>query len=176
MEYLLSYVLLGMFLVVVKSPIRQLVDWEVADLKMHCLIKNENITAVKSVILRLILSIIVVAFYPVILFRKLSYHYQKYQLDIVLRDQQIEVDPAWLGDEISIEEATAVNMVWVDGHNVAFGNNNSQWRIILRLMRKEDRLYQFRSPDDTWDNFAGKEGVALVRNGEIVADLVILLN
>ena len=176
MEYLLSYVVLGMFLVVVKSPIRQLVDWEVADLKMHCLIKNENITAIKSVVLRLILSVIVVAFYPVILFRKLSYHYQQYHLDIILRDQQIEADPAWLGDEISIEEATAVYMVWLHGDKVAFGNNNSQWRIMLQLMRKGDKFYQFRSPDETWDNFAGKEGVALVRNGEIVADLVILLN
>lgn len=176
MEYLLSYVTLGMFLAVVKSPIRQLVDWEVADLKMHCLIKNENIYAIKSVLLRLILSVIVVAFYPVILFRKMSYHYQQYQLDVTLRDQQIEAELSWLGDEVSIEDAAAANMVWVDGQYQAFGNNNSQWLIIQKLMQKEDRLYQFRSPDETWDNFAGKEGVALVRNGDIIADLVILLN
>ncbi len=64
----------------------------------------------------------------------------------------------------------------VDGQITPFGHNSGQWEIILRLMQEGDRLYEFRSPEDTWDNYSGKEGIALVRNGAIIADLVKLLD
>ena len=176
MVYFLSYLSLGMFMVVLKSPIRKLVDWEVADLKMHCLIEDKEVPANKLIVLRLILSFIIVAIYPIILYRKFVYYYEKLKLNAALSGQQIESEPAWLHNEISKENAEATNMVKIHGNKVPFGYNNDQWLIILKIMEKGDKLYEFRSPEESWRNYAGIEGIALVRNGEIVADLVILLN
>jgi hypothetical protein len=143
---------------------------------MQCLIEDEEAATKKLILLRLILSLIIVAIYPVILYRKLAYHYEKYQIAAALQSQQIESKPEWLGNEISREYAEAANMVTVDGDDVPFGCNNQQWQTILRIMEQGDRLYEFRSPEESWEDFAGVEGVALVRNKEIVADLAILLN
>lgn len=176
MLYLFSYLSLGMFFVVLKSPIRRLVDWEVADLEMNCRINDREVPTVKLVLLRFILSLIVVALYPVILFRKISHHYNKYTLEALLRDQRVEADPSWLRDEISIADAEADNVVRIEGRAIPFGKNNGQWNIILQLMQEGDRLFTFRSPDDTWGNYTGKEGVALVRNGAIISDIVKLLD
>ncbi len=68
------------------------------------------------------------------------------------------------------------NVVKIDNRNVLFGYSNSQWLYMLGIMTDGDRLFEFRSPVESWKSFAGIEGIALVRNGEIVADLVILLN
>jgi hypothetical protein len=162
-------------LVVLKSPIRRLVDWEVADMQMHCLIKDEDIHAAKLFLFRCILSCIIVAIYPILLFRKLRAYYNSI---IESRDfycDPIESEPSWLLGEISKENAEATNMVKIDVCNVPFGYNNVQWRSVLKMMEEGDRLYEFRSPDESWKCFNGKEGVALVRDGEIIADIVILL-
>lgn len=174
MVYFLGYLSLGMFLVVLKSPIRKLVDWEVADLKMHCLIKDEAFHNAKLFLLRLILSFIIVAIYPVILFRKCIEFYD------TIRNRDLYFDPieselAWLCDEVSVEDAEATNLVKIDGRNVPFGYNNMQWDYVLDKMQQDDRLFEFRSPEESWKSFSGIEGVALVRKGEIVADIVILL-
>jgi hypothetical protein len=174
MEYIIGYLSLGMALVVLKSPFRKLVDWEVADLKMHCLVKDEDFHAAKLFCYRLILSFIIVAIYPVILFRRLVDYVKNQNAAIYL--EPIESERAWLRAEISREEAEAANMVHVDGRNIPFGYNNGQWRNIVKIMEEGDRLYEFRSPEESWKTFAGLEGIALVRNEEIVADLVILLN
>jgi len=176
MVYFLGYLSLGMILVVLKSPVRKLVDWEVADLKMHSLIKDEDIHNAKLLLFRLILSFIIVAIYPIILFRKLVGFY-----NAIIRDREFYCEPiesklAWLCDEISIENAETANVVKIDSRNVPFGYSNSQWLYILEIMEEGDRLFEFRSPEESWKCFAGIEGIALVRNGEIVADLAILLN
>ena len=176
MVYFLSYLSLGMFIVILKSPIRKLVDLEVADLEMHCLIEDDEVSANKLILLRLILSVIIVAIYPVILCRKFSYHYEQYKIAAALNSQQIESKPEWLGNEISKENAEAANVLTIDGSSIPFGHNNQQWLTILTIMEQGDRLYEFRSPRESWENYAGVEGVALVRNGRIVADLALLLN
>ena len=175
MVYFLGYLSLGMILVVLKSPVRKLVDWEVADLKMHSLIKDEDIHNAKLLLFRLILSFIIVAIYPIILFRKLTDFYNNIVGDRDYYCEPIESKIAWLCDEISIENAERVNLVKIDSRNVPFGYSNSQWLYILKIMEEGDRLFEFRSPAESWKCFAGLEGIALVRNGEIVADLVILL-
>lgn len=176
MIYFFSYLSLGMFLVILKSPIRRLVDWEVADLEMNCLVQDRQAPAFKLLLLRFILSVIVVALYPVILFKKLSYYYNQYKLEMILQEQCVEAEISWLGDEITVEAAIAANMERVKGQMVPFGNNNAQWLTLSQLFQEGDRLYEFRSPSETWEEYQGKEGVALVRNGIIVADLVKLLN
>lgn len=176
MIYFLGYLSLGMMLVVLKSPIRRLVDWEVADMQMHCLIKDDDIHAAKLFLLRCILSFIIVAIYPVILFRKLVVYYNYIIQNRDFYCDPSESEPAWLLGEISKENAEVINMVKIDGYNVPFGYNNTQWRNVLKMMEDGDRLYEFRSPDESWKCFDGKEGVALVRSGKIIADIVILLN
>ena len=175
MVYFLSYLSVGMFLLVLKSPIRKLVDWEVADLKMHCLIRDEDFHNAKLFLFRLILSFIIVAIYPIILFRKSVDFYNTIR-DSEFYCEPIESELAWLCDEITTENAEDTNEVKIDGRNVPFGYSNSQWLYILGIMETGDRLIEFRSPAESWKCFAGIEGIALVRNGEIVADLVILLN
>ena len=176
MIYFLGYLTLGMVLVVLKSPIRKMVDWEVADLKMHCLIKDEDIHNAKLFFYRLILSFIIIVIYPVILFRKVVALYKEILHNRDLYCEPPESEPGWLRGEISIEDAEAEHMVTMDGHDVPFGYNNDQWRTILKIIEDGDKLYEFRSPEKSWRKFAGTEGVALVRNGEIVADIVILLH
>jgi len=175
MVYFLGYLSLGMILVVLKSPVRKLVDWEVADLKMHSLIKDEDVHNAKLFLFRFILSFIIVAIYPLILFRKSVEFYNNIIRNRDFYCEPVESELAWLCDEISIENAKTINVVKIDGRNVPFGYNNSQWLYMLGVMAEGDRLYEFRSPAESWKCFAGIEGIALVRNGEIVADLVILL-
>ena len=176
MLYFFGYLSLGMVLVVLKSPIRKLVDWEVADLKMHCLIKDEDIHNAKLLFFRLILSFIVVVIYPAILFRRVAALYKEILHKRNMYCELPESETAWLCDEISLEDAKALNMVKLDGCDVPFGYNNYQWRSIQKMMQQGDRLYEFRSPKESWQNFAGKEGIALVRDGKIVTDLIILLH
>ena len=176
MVYFLGYLSLGMILVVLKSPVRKLVDWEVADLKMHSLIKDEDIHNAKLFLYRLILSFIIVAIYPIILFRKVTEFYNNIVRNRDFYCEPIESKVAWLCDEVTIENAEATNMVKIDGRNVPFGYSKSQWLYMLGVMGEGDKFYEFRSPAESWKCFSGIEGIALVRNGEIVADLVILLN
>lgn len=176
MVYFLGYLSLGIFLVILKSPIRRLVDWEVADLKMHCLIKDEDFKNAKLFMLRVILSLIIVVIYPVILFRRMVEFYNNIRGTQDSYTEPIESEMAWLCGEISIENAEAANEVKIDGRNIPFGYSNSQWLYMLKIMEDGDRLFVFRSPEETWRCFAGLEGIALVRNGKIVADLVLLLH
>lgn len=43
-------------------------------------------------------------------------------------------------------------------------------------MRKGDDLYEFRTPEESWDNLAGREGIALVRKGKIVAEIITIMS
>lgn len=176
MVYFLGYLSVGMFLVILKSPIRKLVDWEVADMQMHCLIQDEDIHVAKLFLFRVILSFIIITIYPIILYRKLVDYYNYIIQYRNFNCYPIESEPGWLLGEISKENAEAINMVKIDGCNVAFGYNNTQWRNVLELMEEGDKLYEFRSLEESWKCFSGKEGLALVRKGVVVADIVILLN
>jgi hypothetical protein len=51
-----------------------------------------------------------------------------------------------------------------------------RWKPFIALMQPGDELWQFRSPDHTWANLAGRAGYAILRDGEIVHSLVTLLN
>ncbi len=172
MVYFLSYLTLGMVLVTLKSPFRSLVDHEVEDLKMHSWMRYRDIDEVKVILYRILLSFILVAIYPLILYRKLEDLYCNFMYGPDNYYKRIVSQPEWLTDEISKKEAEVTHSFRMNGHNVPFGYNNDQWLNLLEVMKEGDRLYAFRSPEETWQSFAGKEGVALVRKGAIVADAV----
>ena len=43
-------------------------------------------------------------------------------------------------------------------------------------MTDGDELWEFSSPAEYWENLAGREGVALVRDGRPIAHVVALMN
>ncbi len=45
-----------------------------------------------------------------------------------------------------------------------------------KQMQKKDELYEFRSPEESWNSFTGREGIALVRDGKIIADVITLMS
>ena len=79
----------------------------------------------------------------------------------------------------SIEEVEIEHMVTdsrLGSKPVPFGFNNNEWRELLAMMQKNDELWTFSTSDESWDNMAGRAGVSLVRNGEIVYSIVTKMN
>lgn len=53
--------------------------------------------------------------------------------------------------------------------------NNETARVKLR-MRKEDELWIYESPPETWTQLGGRRGIALVREGKPIENLVLTMN
>jgi hypothetical protein len=87
----------------------------------------------------------------------------------------------WLVKPTTVEEAEAAHMVTakeLGPDPVPFGYINADWKALLAQMQEGDELWEFRSPPETWDkkHMAGREGIALIRNCEVVAVIVTLMN
>ncbi|MBN1798382.1 MAG: hypothetical protein JW822_07380 [Spirochaetales bacterium] len=86
---------------------------------------------------------------------------------------------SWLQNRTTVEQAEADNMVTLEDLGpdpVPFGYINEQWQEFLAQMREGDELWEFESPPETWDNLAGRKGIALIRDCEVVALIVTLMN
>ena len=82
------------------------------------------------------------------------------------------MDRSWLDKKLTISEAEAGNR-----HNgVAFGLMNAQWEQLKSEMIDGGELWSFNSPADSWRHLAGRWGIALVRNGEVIKSLVTMMN
>ena len=175
MIYLGCYILIGLLLVIIKSPIRKLVDSEITKTEIHIVICDEDVPAVKIVLLRIALSVVLIIVYPFMLFSEIQ---KKKAKKKALEEYVIPVEShqSWLQDQITKEEAEAENMVEIDGQKVPFGYTNFTWLKLMAKMQDGDKLYAFRSSDDSWEYLAGRQGIALVRDGEILADIVTLMN
>ena len=55
---------------------------------------------------------------------------------------------------------------------VPFGFQNAHWRALLDQISGGDKIWGFSSSLESWNALAGREGIALVRNGEIIAAIV----
>ena len=85
----------------------------------------------------------------------------------------------WLQRRLTIEEAETQNMVLdsrIGPKPVPFGFMNEQWKALIARMVEGDGLWEFRSPAEYWENLCGREGIALVRNGEVIDAMVTLMN
>lgn len=51
-----------------------------------------------------------------------------------------------------------------------------EWQELVSGMRPGDELWEYRSPPDSWDALAGCAGYALVRDGEVIDDIVTVMN
>ncbi|RTM03363.1 MAG: hypothetical protein EKK31_18550 [Hyphomicrobiales bacterium] len=57
-----------------------------------------------------------------------------------------------------------------------FGHSNSQWEALKAGMQPGDELWTFTSSPASWRALAGSAGIALVREGRIVATIVTMKN
>jgi hypothetical protein len=88
------------------------------------------------------------------------------------------MDVAWLQKRVTVAEVEAANGVRADRLGpdpVPFGFQNARWRELLAQMQEGDELWEFCSPEASWRQGAGRAGIALVRNGQVVASLVTLM-
>src|ERR1700684_150905 len=57
-----------------------------------------------------------------------------------------------------------------------FGFKNGQWEAIKAAMQPGDELWTFASPANSWEDLAGRAGIAVVRDGNLVMVLTTMLN
>jgi hypothetical protein len=82
-----------------------------------------------------------------------------------------------LGKKITVEEAEAhPTRIRETGELKPFGYCNAEWERLKRAMQPGDELYHFSSSPESWKHLAGRRGIALVRNGEIIADIITSMN
>lgn len=175
MVYLGCYLFIGLLLVVINSPVRRLVDSEITKIELHYAVSDEEVPVVKIILLRLILSSALVIFYPFMLFSE--FKERKASREEIKGYQTVPMShQSWLQNQITQKEAEAEHMVEIDGRKVPFGRMNLAWLSLLDNMQDGDKLYEFQSSDDSWQHLAGRQGIALVRDGEIVADIVTVMN
>jgi hypothetical protein len=82
------------------------------------------------------------------------------------------MDKQWLDQKLTITEIEAAHT----GDGKPFGRLNPEWEQMKAHMIDGDELWSFKSPPDTWRHLAGRAGIALVRDGEIIRNLVTLMN
>jgi len=177
MSYFIFYLLIGLLLVIVKSPIRNLVDEAMGKLKVNYLINNGcDVPIIKSIFFQTLVSVSLILIYPCMLYVELKGKYEMKK--IIQKDscKEPESHISWLQNKISIQDAEAKNMADIDGCDIPFGYVYNQWKTLLSKMRDGDELHEFCSSDESWDFLAGREGIALVRNGEIITDIVTKMN
>jgi hypothetical protein len=76
---------------------------------------------------------------------------------VMMMDPMIE---RWLTDRISYEAAEQRFQRFA---------NSPQWRAFLGNFQTGDELWNFRSPPATWPRKVGAAGIAIVRDGRVVA-------
>jgi hypothetical protein len=93
------------------------------------------------------------------------------------------IPATWLVKKISVEEAETENPGIADERvkrfpevAKAFGFQNREWESLKAEMKPGDEIWTFASPDDYWKNYAGRAGVALVREGNAIKAVVTVLN
>ena len=87
---------------------------------------------------------------------------------------------SWLqGDPMSVKDVErkyGTNRIENRQQLESFGIGSKQWQDLKSQIEPGDELYRFRSPPKTWANMAWRAGIALVRNGKVVASLITALN
>jgi hypothetical protein len=86
----------------------------------------------------------------------------------------------WLDEKITIEEAESTNATAPESDRPwagkPFGGRNEEWEAMKAAMLPGDELWTFCSPFDSWKHHAGRKGIALVREAQVLRVLVTLMN
>ena len=56
-----------------------------------------------------------------------------------------------------------------------FGGLNPEWESLKAGLRPGDEIWTFGSTPESCERFAGRQGVALIRDGAVVAEIVTLM-
>lgn len=54
--------------------------------------------------------------------------------------------------------------------------NNDKWKEIKSSLKAGDEIWEFCSPADSWAKSMGSTGICIVRNGEVIMDIVTMMN
>lgn len=85
----------------------------------------------------------------------------------------------WLTRRLTVEQAEteyAVEDERLGRAPVPFGFINDRWKSLLEQMAPGDEIWEFSSSSESWANMAGRAGIALVREGEILDSIITTLN
>jgi len=63
-----------------------------------------------------------------------------------------------------------------DGKQVPFGYSNYKWQKLKQYIRETDELWDYSTDESSWQDLAGESGVALVRNGNVIADIMVMIS
>ena len=93
------------------------------------------------------------------------------------------IPKSWLDKKVTIAEAEAAHP-GVNDERVQqmpeiakpFGFQNKVWEELKAAMQPGDELWTFSSPAQSWQNLAGRAGVAVVRDGNPIKVLVTMRN
>ena len=89
------------------------------------------------------------------------------------------MEKEWLKRKLTVREAEEIHLVYHEQfgkRGVPFGFLNSEWRELVAHMIDGDEIWEFRSPGITWERLAGRAGICLVRDGEIIDSIVTMMN
>jgi hypothetical protein len=92
-------------------------------------------------------------------------------------------DRSWLTERVSVEEAEKASMPTAQQlarnpklPNKPFAFHNEEWKSLKSQIVHGDELWYFCSPPQTWRDLAGRAGLAVLRDGNVVHTMVVLMN
>ena len=94
-------------------------------------------------------------------------------------NRKVLMTPDWLTERTTVKQAEQEHLVSLKSlgpEPVLFGYKNAQWLELKAQMQPGDELWNYCSPPESWQRLAGRAGICLVRNGEIIASILTAMN
>jgi hypothetical protein len=98
-------------------------------------------------------------------------------------DGEPSIPKAWLQEQITVAEAEKAYPGITDERVKTspeaakpFGFRHAEWEALKTHMQPGDQLWTFMSPPKSWEDLAGRSGIALVRNGVPVEVIIGAMN
>ncbi|MBI1338456.1 MAG: hypothetical protein GC164_16055 [Phycisphaera sp.] len=82
----------------------------------------------------------------------------------------MSIPKSWLKEPVTVDEIDA------DLREGRMPVGASEWEALKTKMRPGDELRAYSSPEESWENLAGRAGIALIRKGRVVDDILTMLN
>jgi hypothetical protein len=97
----------------------------------------------------------------------------------VVKGPELVMDESWLVTRVTVDEAEAKHMVSDDRLGpdpVSFGFTYNDWTALVKQILPGDELWEFCSPPPSWERLAGRQGIVLLRDGNVVASILTAMN
>ena len=98
-------------------------------------------------------------------------------------DNEPPIPKEWLQKQITIAEAETAYPGITDDRvknfpdaAKPFGFRHAEWEAFKTHMQPGDQLWTFMSPPKSWEDLAGRSGIALVRNGAPIETIIGAMN